>query len=222
MRGLACAAYTPDMPTPISNFNVVLIGENFPVQTVQVSDFTYRGRQLREQLRMGPALQAGARGVGIVALPDRFQVSITEPDDLDIQTQGVQEILEVFRDYIGRRSATHLGHNAQILMPSSHAGPVIDSLVERRQAALFLDVQEVSEAAVTLVNKLPRGVTEKLAVGQADDGQLVLDFNFDYDLAARAVTFEEAASDLLKSLRSVEQVHGRIQAFVADKGRVTS
>ena len=119
------------MTTPIATFNVVLVGENFPVQTVQIRDFTYRGRQLQEQLRMGPALQAGTRGVAVMILPDRFQVAITEPDDLAIQTEGVREIVSVFRDYIGRRSATHLGHNAQITFPADHYEAVIGALVHR-------------------------------------------------------------------------------------------
>lgn len=210
------------MTTPIVNFNLVLVGENFPVQTVQVRDFTYRGRQLQEQLRMGPALQAGTRGVAVMILPDRFQVAITEPDDLDIQTQGVLEIVDVFRDYIGRRSATHLGHNAQLAFPSDHYAPVMATLVQPEHAASFLGFRTTPDVALTLMDNGEGGVTQKLAMGRAEDGRLVLDFNFDYDLVSGPRTIEQAASELLESLRSVEQVHARILEFVAEKGKVNS
>lgn len=212
------------MTTPIANFNVVLVGENFPVQTMQVRDFTYRGRQLQEHLRMGPALQAGTRGVALTVLPDRFQVAITEPDDVTIQSQGVQEIVKVFRDYIGRRSATHLGHNAQLALPPEHYEPVMRTLVQPDRAADLLGVpsDEVREAAVTLVSRLGNGVTRKVMFGLAEDERLIVDFNFDHDLTVGEVTLEAAAAGLLSSLEWVEHVHERILEFVAEKGRVKS
>lgn len=212
------------MTTPIANFNVVLVGENFPVQTVQVRDFTYRGRQLQEQLRMGPALQAGTRGVTVTILPDRFQVAVTDPDDIAIQAAGVRELVAVFRDYIGRRSATHLGHNAQVTFASDYYETVIGALVLRDQAAGFIAVasEEIQDAAVNFATRIAPGIARKVAIGKAEDGRLVLDCNVDYDFSVTDLTIDVATSELLDSLRFVEQIHQRIENFVAANGRVTT
>ncbi|MGV7972648.1 hypothetical protein B1987_08760 [Mycobacterium kansasii] len=66
----------------IQNFNMVLVGSNIPVSTIDLDDFAFRNRPLEATFRIPVALQAEARGVSLTILAERFQVAVTEPNEI--------------------------------------------------------------------------------------------------------------------------------------------
>lgn len=210
------------MKTPIVNFNTVMVGENFPVQTVQVSDFEFRGRKFQEQMRVGPALQAGSRGVTMLALPDRFQVNVLEPDDLDIQAVGVRQVARTFQEYLGRRSVTHVGHNAQVCFPPEAYPAAIEALTNRAPIRDILGLQGDPAVLLVYAAEIGAGVQLKLQLAeQAVTGKLQLDFNFDYDLTSGDLSLDDALDGLRASLQRVEEVHQDFQSKIIG-GRVAT
>lgn len=96
----------------IQNFNMVLVGSNIPLSTIDLDDFAYRNRPLDAAFRIPVALQAEARGVSLTILAERFQVAVTEPNEIVDDERGLVQLAEAFFGYVGPRSHTAIGHNA--------------------------------------------------------------------------------------------------------------
>jgi hypothetical protein len=107
----------------MQNFNIVLVGSNIPVQNIELDDFRFRGRPLQAALRMPVALEAEARGGKLTILPERFQVAVTEPLEPAGDANSLVEMTQAFFGYVGPRSFTATGHNAQF---------TIDGTAERK------------------------------------------------------------------------------------------
>lgn len=212
------------MTTPIKNFNVVLVGEGFPVSTIDMKDFAFRGRKFQEQLRVGPTVQASSRNVQLLVLPDRFQVGVVDPDDLGIVVQGVREVISTFREYIGKRSLTAIGHNAQVVLSEPGiAARILAELVNEDLASDLLGVSEIADAQVTLVAHRGRETTMKvMAATVAESTDALLDFNFDFNIAQGEVSVDEAMSELEASLRMVEGMHAKFVDRFVGTGAATS
>lgn len=190
----------------LANFNVVILGDSFPVSSLRAGDFHVRHREFKEELRVGPAFQAKSREVTITALPDRFSVNVESPNELEIQVAGLDEVLEVFLDYVGRRSIKAMGHNAVVVLPQKVSlyreffggGPINDWLAstgDPRASAIVLEFKRHDEdkASVTL--------------GENDNGDTLLTFNFHYDLEGKGPErWATAASGLLRSLRTADEM----------------
>lgn len=168
---------------PLAEFNVVLVGENFPISSIRVSDFVYRHRELKEILRVPVAVQAENELVAISVLPDRFQAAIKSADQLAVQCEGLQELVATFLDYAGKRTIKGVGHNARWTIPDSQR-------IRSRVASIFVNSDAVSAvigateplADVSVVFEGPHGSKGLMTVPSIADSDVTLDFNFHFDV----------------------------------------
>lgn len=166
------------------NFSVVLVGENFPVQTIKTTDFTYRHRPLKETLRLPVALQAENPLVSLQVLTDRFEVRVKAPDDLDVQCEGLLSMVSTFLEYVGRRTVTAVGHNAQWSISGTTESK--SALVARfTNSADIVSVLGTTPQSVDLSFNFRRGseTQARLALTTGAEGDALLDFNFHFDIS---------------------------------------
>jgi hypothetical protein len=166
--------------------NVVLTGENFPVGSLKLGDFEYRHRKLTETLRLPIALRGETHGGNVVmqVLPDRFEASIMRVDDSANQAAGLLELVEVFQDYVGRRSVSGVGLNVQLAMeaPGNRRADVYRTLVN---ATLVDEVLESDDEVVGDLNFYFKKGNEdraRVLVKMSEPGDVVFDYNFHFEV----------------------------------------
>lgn len=192
---------------PLLTFSVVLTGESFPVQSIKTADFKFRHRDLTETMRVPVALQAENAFVAMQILPERFEVIVKSADHVTEQVAGVTDMLNVFLEYVGKRTVTALGHNAQWLMKGSDARK--SELVQQltRQDAIA-EILGANPAGTDVAVKFSRGSATQCQATFAtmNDGDIVIHFNFHHDLSAPGATIEAAISGLAESLRVASEI----------------
>lgn len=200
-------------------FATVVAGDSFPVASLRIGDFEFRHRAFRETVRIGPALQADSRGVQMAVLSDRFSLTVSEVDHLDIQAEGAMEVVRTFREYVGRRSLTALGHNVQFEVSRPGLGDaVFDNLfqVERLRESLRPHGGLSGGATIALQTGGSETVTN-LTLAPPESDKLVLNFNFHYELAQND-EFEVALNDLPRALATAAELATRFEETFATEG----
>lgn len=188
------------------NFSVVLVGENFPVQTIKTADFQYRHRALNETLRLPVALQAENSLVAMQVLPDRFDLRVKAPDDLAKQAEGLSSMIDTFLEYVGKRTVTAVGHNAQWVLPG---GP--DS--KKALASRFANLSNIesligvppTDVDLTFGFKLGSESRARASLSTSAEGDALLDFNFHFDISEPG-QITKAMAELPASLASVRTI----------------
>lgn len=204
----------------MQNFNIVLIGSNIPVQNIELNDFRFRGRPLNAAVRIPVALEAEARGVKLTILPERFQAAVTEPLDPATDADNLVEMTQAFFDYVGPRSFTATGHNAQF---------TIDGTAERKDEVrrALIDMDRASEligrdlvgADVSASLRLDQeSVTRMAFITTGDDGDVLVDVNVNYNRADLGAA--EAVTRFPQNLAAITAIADNLVTRLA--GRVTS
>ncbi|MDN4639061.1 hypothetical protein QCD70_02265 [Agreia sp. PsM10] len=195
-------------------FNLVMTGENFPVSSVRVDDFSFRHRPLKEMVRVPIAIQAENELATMQILSERFDVAVKKPDDLDKQSEGLVQLATTFFDYVGRRTITAVGHNAQWLLPGSESrkSEILRLLANQAPAETMLGTNPIT---ADLAYSFKRGNESiaRVTVSTSNPGDVVLDFNFHFDLSAHGSAVE-AVDQLRDSLRIVEEIGHNMEALV--------
>lgn len=200
-------------------FNLVLTGESFPVASVDLRDFQFRHRAFRELVRLPVALQAEAiGGVRLQLFNDRFEVSVTEPDDVPIQIEGLIGLAETFQDYVGRRTIRQVGHNFTWLLndTADRRERVFSSFVQRDalNAVIAPDGDELV-GDVNLTFRRGRASRAALHIGMSQPADIALDFNFHYELSELDIAALEAASQMRESYDLASQIASGFEGLVA-------
>jgi hypothetical protein len=204
----------------LQSFNIVLVGENFPVGSIRSGDFAFRHRQLVEKIRLPVALQAERDGVTLHVLPVRFQAAVTRVDQADVQAQGLVEMTELFFEYVGRRSVTSVGHNVVWTVEElAVAERLLDVLVD---AGRLREVLPADPFATQLTLKFRDGAepTVTLALKERDPGAVTLEFNFNFDTAGDGSAVD-AVRGLPSSLQSATDLARRFEGLVPDREAVS-
>ncbi len=93
-------------------FNIVLVGANFSVERIQLSDFSFGGLEPEIEFRIPQALQVSAGEYFLQVLPGRFQVGVNSsqatPARLRILTDACLAFIE---GYTTKRGVIAIGHN---------------------------------------------------------------------------------------------------------------
>lgn len=168
----------------LGNFSVVLVGENFPVQTIKTTDFQYRHRALNETLRLPVALQAENNLVAMQVLPDRFDVRVKTPNEVVKQAEAVAHMVDTFLEYVGKRTVTAVGHNAQWILSGG-------SDTKKALATRFANLPNIeSLIGVAPVDvdlafgfRLGAETRARASINTSGEGDAILDFNFHFDIS---------------------------------------
>ncbi len=195
---------------PINSMNIVLTGENFPVSSLKVEDFTFRHRPLRETLRLPVALRAEASdGRAIMqVLPDRFEVSVTQVERADVQAEGLVELVRVFQEYAGRRTIIAVGHNVTTALSSTQdlRPEILAGLVRVDELSAYLGSTAPISGDVMVKFRRGRETAARLQIRGAEADDVYLDLNFHYDLQEQGLSPLEAARLLPESLAHASQL----------------
>ena len=230
---LSKCPYTPEhgihqprcaMTSGLSAINLVLVGDNFPTSSLSARDFTFRNRGFVEKLRVGPLFQASSRNVEIQAFPERFQVAVDAPDDLDILCQGIAEVVDTFLEFVGRRTVRAVGHNAQVKIDPWLYESAVNALVRKDAAARILGVETGPSANVSLRSKVGNEDQLALTIGAettpgAEGG--VIDFNFNFNIrdSDNPDSLSLAIAHLRESLDHAERIVAAIREQTQEAAR---
>jgi hypothetical protein len=209
---------------PLQLLSIVITGENFPVESVDLGDFSFLGRPIRETVRLPMVVVAQAGEFRIQVLPDRFDVTVASFASVEDKPPVLLANAERFvEEYVGRRSVTAIGHNFQsgfatsairkeeVLARLAHPDPL-------RQ--LFGGGEGILG---DFVFQTRRGEEDRLRLSvvttTSPDDQVVLDFNFHFDVRrAGGRPPREALEAFPESLRIASQIDETFPTlFVGDR-----
>lgn len=198
-------------------FNLVLVGDNYPVSSMSASDFEFRGRRFKEQVRLGPVLQASTREVQLTLLPDRFQVTVTAPDDLEKQIAGVFEVVTTFREFVGSRTINAVGHNVQAAYTSSEqANALMNDLVKKDHAVELFGLADAPKASLTLLSKVGNEDIFRLnlagTLGEPPHQRMCMDFNFEFNKDLGGLDLDYAVGELRTSIEHAGRIYDSFHA----------
>ena len=204
----------------LQNFNIVLVGNNIPIPSIELDDFRFRGRPFQATLRMPVALEAEALGGKLTILPERFQVAVTEPIESLADARDLVEMTRVFLEYVGPRSISATGHNAQFTIDGTAArkDEVRRALIEMDRARELVG-HDLVGADVSVFFRLDQESVTRMTfmtMGDADD--VAVDVNVNYDRADLSAA--EAVARFPQNLAAITTIADNFVARLA--GRVTS
>ena len=204
----ACCRGTTVEPVPLLNFNIVLVGSNFPVSAVKVADFSFRHRVLTQKPTPVPIiLEAEARGLSLQILPERFQATVTDPRDVAADTADLVKLAMAFFEYVGPKSITAVGHNLQQNI-IGRAAPSLD-LLNLDLASTMLG-EPVDAADIQLFSAESEGRRTRVQIADAGMTEPLIDINVNYDPAKFPTT--RAVDELPKSIAALVTLAGQIEA----------
>jgi hypothetical protein len=183
----------------VGNFGIVIAGITVPASEFDLSHYRFRHHPLKEVFRAPVAVQAEAPGLALQILPDRCEVVVTAPGDLEEDAREVTSIANTVFEYVGERVVKAVGHNMQYVVDGV-SGRKLESVGRFLQvdAANHVLDRPIADADVTLYFHLHNESVSRVAImSQADPSRLVLDFNVNFDrdaLSARAAVDELGAS----------------------------
>lgn len=188
----------------MDSFNIVLLGENFPVSSIDLNDFDLLGRPVRELVRLPVVLEAQAGEFRINVLPDRFEIGAKEVNPTGDKQKATSDGAKTFLEYAGRRTITAVGHNLTTEVPiGGNESALLGSFVGYDTLAAFLGTDDSPEADLTVNFKTGTDSSGKLTIRtRGRDQSILLDFNFHYGFGKSGLTIsvEDAIDQLPQSL----------------------
>ncbi|WP_433622945.1 hypothetical protein [Nocardia sp. CA-120079] len=198
----------------LASFNIVLVGENFPISNIKASDFIFNHRQLQETLRLPVALQAQTRGVMLQILPERFEAAVSDSRSVALDAERLSEMVSSIFEYIGPKSIKAVGHNAQYIVEGTEGRKknlsqklLSDNLINN-SLGISTDSADVHVYFWTSTQK--RGRLGFLT--ETDNPRTVLDFNINFDVANEGGS-REAIANLSQSMQEIEAIATRAEAL---------
>jgi len=193
-------------------FNIVLVGENFPIQRINAEDFQFNSQPLRQTLRVPIALNAEIPGVNLQVLPNRLQASITtvRPRAITAFAGHLADMVTSFLDLVGTRTLTAVGHNAQFTLgePGDRAR-IYSELLSVDTASSILG-RPLQAADVNYYVTYEGGSILRVAfLSQSDQDAIVMDFNINFDLIGGNINARSAVEKLDSSLKAMQEIANR-------------
>jgi hypothetical protein len=194
-----------------ANFNLVLTGENLPVQNISVGDFEFNHRGLKETVRFPMGIIAEARAVSLQILPDRIQATVTEVRDLARDAGNLLKMIEPIFDYVGQKSFAAVGHNAQfVLDPSIPKSAVAQATLNVGAIGNIID-GHAEAADINIFRHIPNGAMLRTSLlTQTPIDQVAIEFNAHFDVAG--MNARESISQLPDSLQVMVEIAARAEA----------
>lgn len=201
------------------NLNIVLMGSNFPIDTIRATDFAFPNAVVdMPRLPMVAIVQAAPFILQV--LPVRFQVSATTGDNLeDTGAILVRNALIFCEEYIGPRAVTAVGHNMQ-----SHILVSRLSRTEIHQRLFNVDtvralVDDEHDLLADAVLQFKRGSADYVRLSVITTGappdRVVVDFNFNFDMGGdRALPLREVIQLFPESLTIAQDLSERLPAVL--------
>ncbi|MGW0183714.1 hypothetical protein [Nocardia sp. NPDC003345] len=191
----------------LASFNIVLVGENFPIANIKASDFTFNFRQMKEILRVPVALQAEDRNVRMQIIPDRFEAGVNEPQNPMVDANRLSTMVETVFEYVGPKSIKAVGHNVQYFIEGTEEfkRELSKSLLSDRLVHNSLNLS-LASADVYLYFYTSNGQKGRLAyLTETENPRTVLDFNINYDVSKEG-NARQAIANLQNSISEIEEI----------------
>lgn len=202
----------------IANFGIVIAGINVPASEFDLSHYEFRGQHLKESFRAPVALQAEAPGISLQILPERCQIIVSAPGDLDEDASEVTTIANSIFEYVGERVVKAVGHNMQYVIEGT-SGRKLESIAKllRLEAVNAALDHPLLNADLTFYVRLNNeSMTRVVVMSQADPSRLILDFNVNFERDASPA--RAAVNNLGESLAKVNELAMRLGAELSGDG----
>ncbi len=191
----------------LRNFNIVLAGSNFPVQQIDLDDFSFLGRPLRAGLRVPVALQAIAGEFRLDVLEERFQVSVVNASPTPDKIGTLQEAARTFiNEYAGRKAITAVGHNFQGTATTQlgTGTELLKRLTWRR--ALAGVIGSTTDPVLSLGVRFRRGFETtsllRLEASTDDASRFFYDLNFSFSMVGEEAQIKFTAFEALDAFNT--------------------
>jgi hypothetical protein len=194
----------------LASFSVVLLGDSFPVQSIKTEDFVYRHRALKETMRVPVAIQAENAFVSMQILPERFEITVRSADHLPEQIEGVKSLLDVFLEYVGKRTISALGHNVSWEITGSE--PVRHHFARQLTASAAMeDLLGRPATGIDIAARFDSGIatTSQANIATMNGGDAFINFNFHYDLTAPGLDVRAAIDEMESCLQTSTEIGRR-------------
>lgn len=195
----------------LESFNIVLLGENFPIATINVGDFVFNHRELKETLRLPVLLQADARSVKLQIIPDRFEAAVFESKNPLDDSRYLSAMTEQMFEYSGPKSVRAVGHNAQYVLHGTEGRKreALASLVEFDTASGLLGTK-AQAGDLHLYFAINDDSRARVAILSEANDALVLDFNVNYDMAS-GYSARKAVGQMSHSIEQIVAIAERFE-----------
>lgn len=198
----------------LARFNIVVVGNNFPVGSMSASDFSFRHRPFKEVLRVPVAMSAENGLAELLIVPERLQIEIKTPDDIETQSAGASEVVKTFLEFVGKRSVTAVGHNVHIVIEDTE--PIrqqISQALLRHDVAASVLGRELTAANFAFAYEGPQGCVGQMNVTTSAAKDVELHFNFHYP-SATYPDIEASVGWLPESVASAVGAASRFEKLV--------
>lgn len=203
-------------------FNIVLVGDNFPVERIKAEDFRFNNIPLRETFRIPVALNAEIPGISIQVLPNRLQASVTDVQRSELSTlvENLVNMVTPFLDLVGTRLVTAVGHNAQFgLGNRGDRTEIYDALLSIDAATSILGQSPQSADVHFYTQNADGSITRMAFLSQSELDSIAIDFNTNFDLESGTTDARTAVTLLESSLSTMQEIASRATAVLVDKGK---
>jgi hypothetical protein len=156
-------------------------------------------------------VNAETRGASLQILPNRLQAAVTEVRDLKADAQHLVDMVQPVFDYVGVKSLTAVGHNAQYTLGAvGDRHRIYGNILNVSAISKFLGEAETMTAAdVHLYSySADRPSLRVIVQSSTDADSMFMDFNVNFDLAA-GHDAREAIERLPESLDRIRDVAER-------------
>lgn len=201
----------------LENFNIVLIGDNFPIATINLADFEFNHRKLTEKLRVPVLLQAEARSLNLQILPDRFEATVVDSRNPVEDAKHLVKTVEPMFEYSGPKSVRAVGHNAQFVVAGT-AGrkrQALSQLVNFDKSTTLVGTH-ADAGDLHLYFRVGNETRSRVAVlSETPNESVVLDFNINYDTTS-GLSARSAVEDIVNSITTILAIAGRLEASLSE------
>lgn len=202
------------------NFNLVLTGENFPVQSIMAANFEFNHEALRETARFPMGINAATRGASLQVRPDHIRAAVVEVRNIDSDAENLIKLIERIFDYVGPKSFKTAGHNAQFVLDSAIPKNAVKNIVlDTRAVARILDA-EPAGADINLYRPIQSGAILRTSIlTQTSFDPIMLDFNAHFELKSSSA--HVALMSLRESLDTMVDIATRVENSLSQTGAGT-
>jgi hypothetical protein len=203
----------------------VLAGANFPVQQIDLDDFSFIGRPLRPQIQVGVAVQATAGEFVLDVLPERFQVAVMGSTPTPDKIAALQQACRTFiQEYAGRKGIIAVGHNFQGAAVSNYGSgaDLLERLAwsEALNGVLSSDIQPALSLSIRFRRGFETSTLLQLEAASDDPARFLYSLNFNFSMSSGAHKFSvaQALDSFDESLKAGTQIIEGLVKLEAEDG----
>lgn len=167
------------------NFNVVFVGDNFPVSQVKPDDIDYGEHEPIEQIRLPILLQVQAGPLQVLWTQNRIQVGVSDTEISEDLVELIKTAATSVDEVIGRRATNSMGLNFSFLLDPNELSPEqVCARVWPNDALIGTELSFLRSFDLQRNFSYPDATWGRLRLTTSDQPLgIVIDLNYHYDFS---------------------------------------